>query len=302
MGGEIAQAIAAADIPVVVKDIEQKFVDAAIEKARGVTQGQLASLVKKEKLTQEQADAQLEQVMSLITGATDYSELRRRRLRGRGGAGEDGDQAGGLRRARRGHPGRRDPRLQHLLALDHRDRRGDPAPRQGGRLPLLLPGLGDAADRGDLRRGDLARDRPVGRQLRPGDPQAADRLRRGPRVRRQPHPQLRGRRDLARPGGAGALDQGDRRGRRRRQRGADGPLRPRRPARPRHDPPRRRAPQGLLRRLLLRPPGDEEAGRQRASSAPSPAARASTRTASRRSPATPSPTARSWPSCSPARR
>ena len=73
MGGEIAQAIAAADIPVVVKDIEQKFVDAAIEKARGVTQGQLASLVKKEKLTQEQADAQLEQVMSLITGATDYS-------------------------------------------------------------------------------------------------------------------------------------------------------------------------------------------------------------------------------------
>ena len=29
MGGEIAQAIAAADIPVVVKDIDQKFVDAA---------------------------------------------------------------------------------------------------------------------------------------------------------------------------------------------------------------------------------------------------------------------------------
>ena len=55
MGGEIAQAIAAADIPVVVKDIEQRFVDAALEKARGVTQGQLGSLVKKEKLTQEQA-------------------------------------------------------------------------------------------------------------------------------------------------------------------------------------------------------------------------------------------------------
>ena len=30
MGGEIAQAIAAADIPVVVKDIDQKFVDAAL--------------------------------------------------------------------------------------------------------------------------------------------------------------------------------------------------------------------------------------------------------------------------------
>ncbi len=34
MGGEIAQAIAAADIPVVVKDVDQKFVDAAIEKAK----------------------------------------------------------------------------------------------------------------------------------------------------------------------------------------------------------------------------------------------------------------------------
>ncbi|MFN8161756.1 MAG: enoyl-CoA hydratase-related protein [Solirubrobacterales bacterium] len=75
MGGEIAQAIAAADIPVVVKDIDQKFVDAALEKARGVTQGQLGSLVKKEKLTQEQADARLEEVMSLITGATDYAEF-----------------------------------------------------------------------------------------------------------------------------------------------------------------------------------------------------------------------------------
>ena len=36
MGGEIAQAIAAADIPVVVKDIDQKFVDAAVEKARNI--------------------------------------------------------------------------------------------------------------------------------------------------------------------------------------------------------------------------------------------------------------------------
>ena len=43
MGGEIAQAIAAADIPVVVKDIDQKFVDAAVEKARAITEGQLGS-------------------------------------------------------------------------------------------------------------------------------------------------------------------------------------------------------------------------------------------------------------------
>jgi enoyl-CoA hydratase/3-hydroxyacyl-CoA dehydrogenase len=72
MGGEIAQAIAAAEIPVVVKDIDQKFVDAALEKARAVTEGQLARLVRKEKLTQEQADARLAEVMGLIDGTTTY--------------------------------------------------------------------------------------------------------------------------------------------------------------------------------------------------------------------------------------
>jgi enoyl-CoA hydratase / 3-hydroxyacyl-CoA dehydrogenase len=75
MGGEIAQAIAAADIPVVVKDIDQKFVDAAVEKARAVTEGQLARLVKKEKLTQDQADARLAEVMGLVTGTTSYDEF-----------------------------------------------------------------------------------------------------------------------------------------------------------------------------------------------------------------------------------
>jgi enoyl-CoA hydratase / 3-hydroxyacyl-CoA dehydrogenase len=75
MGGEIAQAIAAADIPVVVKDIDTEFVDAAIEKARSVTEGQLARLVKKEKLTQEQADARLAEVMDRIVGATTYEEF-----------------------------------------------------------------------------------------------------------------------------------------------------------------------------------------------------------------------------------
>ena len=75
MGGEIAQAIAAAGIPVVVKDIDRKFVDAAVEKARTVTEGQLARLVEKEKLTQEQADARLAEVMGLIVGTTTYEEL-----------------------------------------------------------------------------------------------------------------------------------------------------------------------------------------------------------------------------------
>jgi enoyl-CoA hydratase / 3-hydroxyacyl-CoA dehydrogenase len=72
MGGEIAQAIANADVPVVLKDVDQKFVDAGLEKAREVTAGQLGRLVEKEKIDQEQADARLDEVMALITGTTSY--------------------------------------------------------------------------------------------------------------------------------------------------------------------------------------------------------------------------------------
>jgi enoyl-CoA hydratase / 3-hydroxyacyl-CoA dehydrogenase len=75
MGGEIAQVIANADIPVVVKDVEQQFVDHALEKSREVTKSQLDKLVSKEKMTQEQADARLDEVMGLITGTTTYEEF-----------------------------------------------------------------------------------------------------------------------------------------------------------------------------------------------------------------------------------
>jgi 3-hydroxyacyl-CoA dehydrogenase len=46
MGGEIAQVIASADIPVLLKDVKQEFVDKGLEKAREVTQGQVGKLVK----------------------------------------------------------------------------------------------------------------------------------------------------------------------------------------------------------------------------------------------------------------
>ena len=75
MGGEIAQAIASSDIPVVLKDIDQKFVDQGLEKAREVTSGQLDRLVEREKLTREQADARLEQVLGLIEGTTGYDSF-----------------------------------------------------------------------------------------------------------------------------------------------------------------------------------------------------------------------------------
>jgi 3-hydroxyacyl-CoA dehydrogenase len=72
MGGEIAQTLAAADLPVVLKDVDQKFVDQGLAKARQVTEGQLQGLVKKEKLTEEQAAKQLDHTVGLITGTTGY--------------------------------------------------------------------------------------------------------------------------------------------------------------------------------------------------------------------------------------
>jgi 3-hydroxyacyl-CoA dehydrogenase len=72
MGGEIAQVLAAADLPVVLKDIDRRFVDHGLEKARQVTEGQQQSLVGKEKITEEQAKQNVEHTLGLITGATDY--------------------------------------------------------------------------------------------------------------------------------------------------------------------------------------------------------------------------------------
>lgn len=72
MGGEIAQVIASADIPVILKDVDQKFVDVGLEKAREVTEGKARRLVEKGKISQEQADESCKYTLSLITGATSY--------------------------------------------------------------------------------------------------------------------------------------------------------------------------------------------------------------------------------------
>src|SRR5687768_12693723 len=72
MGGEIAQVIASAGIPVVLKDVKQEFVDLGLEKARDVTAAQLANLVNKQKLSQEQADAQAAEILGRIRGTTEY--------------------------------------------------------------------------------------------------------------------------------------------------------------------------------------------------------------------------------------
>jgi 3-hydroxyacyl-CoA dehydrogenase len=72
MGGEIAQVIAAADIPVLLKDVDRKFVDAGLQKAREVTENQVGKLVSKEKITEEQGRAQIDHTLGLIAGTTSY--------------------------------------------------------------------------------------------------------------------------------------------------------------------------------------------------------------------------------------
>jgi 3-hydroxyacyl-CoA dehydrogenase len=67
MGGEIAQTIANADIPVVLKDVQDKFVEQGLEKARSLWQAR----VDQGKLE----PAELERKLALITGTTDYDRF-----------------------------------------------------------------------------------------------------------------------------------------------------------------------------------------------------------------------------------
>jgi 3-hydroxyacyl-CoA dehydrogenase len=75
MGGEIAQVIAAADIPVVLKDVDQELVDAGLQKAHEVTRSQLAKLVEKGRLAQEDADRQLHELLGRIHGTLGYDDF-----------------------------------------------------------------------------------------------------------------------------------------------------------------------------------------------------------------------------------
>ena len=67
MGGEIAHTIASADIPVVLKDVDQKFVDQGVEKARSLWQGRVDA----GKLDA----AEFERKLGLISGTTDYEQF-----------------------------------------------------------------------------------------------------------------------------------------------------------------------------------------------------------------------------------
>ncbi len=75
MGGQIAQTIAAAGIPVVLKDIDDALVQAGLDEAGKVTRGQVGKLAEKGKITAEQAEAQIEEVLGRIHGTTSYESF-----------------------------------------------------------------------------------------------------------------------------------------------------------------------------------------------------------------------------------
>jgi enoyl-CoA hydratase/3-hydroxyacyl-CoA dehydrogenase len=72
MGGQIAQTIAAAGIPVVLKDIDEALVQAGLEEAENVTRGQVGKLAERGKITAEEADAQAKEILDRIHGTTSY--------------------------------------------------------------------------------------------------------------------------------------------------------------------------------------------------------------------------------------
>jgi 3-hydroxyacyl-CoA dehydrogenase len=67
MGGEIAQTIANSEIPVVLKDVKNEFVEQGLDKARSVWQARVDA--------GKMEPAELDRKLALIAGTTDYSEF-----------------------------------------------------------------------------------------------------------------------------------------------------------------------------------------------------------------------------------
>ena len=272
---------------------------AGLDEARNVTAGQVGKLVERGKLTAEQGDAQIAEIVGRIEGTTSYAGF------------------GDVDFVIEAVPERMEIKQAVFAELDAAT--PGHAILASNTSSLSITEIGEATLRPDkvvgfhyfypasvmplieVVEGEETSPETVtrGGHVRAGDPQAADHVRGGARLRRQPHPQRGHLGDLARAGGAGPLDQADRRGRRRGERGADGALLPRQPARARHGAARRRAPRGVLRRRSASTCRRGcRSSSPKASSARRPAATAST--TRRGSPtwrARASPTCRSWWSC-----
>ena len=264
MGGQIAQTIAAAGIPVVLKDIDDALVQAGLDEATqrdpgpgrqtrrdGQAHGRAGRGA-------DRGDPRADPRHDLLRG------LRRGRLRGRGGARADGDQAGVFAELDAATPG-------HAILASNTS-------------SLSITEIGEATLRPEKVIGfhyfypasimpliEIVEGEETSAETVAAAITFAQAIRKQPitcaevpgfvvnRILNSGH--LGG---VARAGGEGPVDQADRRGRRRRGRGAGRPLLPRQPARPGHGAARGRAPGRVLRRgTLLRAQGHAEAGRRR---------------------------------------
>jgi enoyl-CoA hydratase/3-hydroxyacyl-CoA dehydrogenase len=72
MGGQIAQSIAAAGIPVVLKDVDEALVQAGLDEAATVTRGQVSKLAEKGRITADEAEQQIAAILGRIDGTTSY--------------------------------------------------------------------------------------------------------------------------------------------------------------------------------------------------------------------------------------
>ena len=131
MGGEIAHVIATAGIPVVLRDVAPDAVERGLQRSRSIWQAQVDAGT----LDAAEADRRA----ALITGTTDYAgfadvdivvEAVPERMEVKHEVFSELDEA---------TPGSRHPGHQHQRAVGQRDRRSDPAPRQGGRSHFFFP-------------------------------------------------------------------------------------------------------------------------------------------------------------------
>ncbi len=252
-----------------------------VEKARAVTEGQLARLVKKEKLTQEQADARLAEVMGLITGTTSYDEF------------------GDVDFVIEAVPEKMEIKQAVFREIDAAT--PGHAILSSNTSSLSITEIGEATLRPDKVVGfhffypasvmplvEVIVGEDTSQETATAAYNFAQAIKKQPIVCGEVPGFVVNRILMATIGeiwraqeeqglSLKAIDEAIAGGQGR----ADGPVLPHRPARPRHRPARRRAPQRVLRRELLRPPGPASSWSPTASSAPRAAARASSRTASR---------------------
>ena len=248
MGGEIAQTIANADIPVVLKDVQDEFVRQGLEKARSLWQAR----VDQGKMER----AELDRKLALIRGVTDYSGF------------------GDVDFVIEAVPERMDIKQAVFSELDEVTPGHAVLASNTSSLSITEMAQATAARSGwwgfhffypasVMRLIEVIEGDETSPEVAQGAANFAQRIRKMP-IRCGEAPGFVVNRILNSSVSEvwryqeqeGADIKEIDRDRRRFHGGADRPVLPRRPARARHRPARGRAPRGVIRRSLLRPPGD----------------------------------------------